>query len=120
MLAPSDKSSSPFIEAQRAPRFQFGVGTLFIAMTLFAVTSLFLMFAARLPLVTNEIQAWMGTVPSTNMDGSDRKVQLAFVLLCCSAPLVVAAALNWVSLGVNAFIRSRASKPDDDKEWEME
>lgn len=112
---------SPFLERQPERRFQFGLGTLLIAMSLCVVTSMFLVFASRLPLVTNEIHAWMGTVPSKNMDGSDRFTQLMFLLVCYSAPLTMTAVLYWLSAAVGALgRRDSTSFVDQEKEFEME
>jgi hypothetical protein len=117
----SDPASSPFRKLQPARRFQFGMGTLLISMVLFAVASLSLQFVARLPLVTNEIHAWMGSVPSKNMDGSDRFTQLLFLLFCYSTPLLTAAVLYWLSVGVDTWTKRgslSAAKPED--EFKME
>ncbi len=112
---------SPFVENHSEKRIQFGVRTLLAAMAVFAVTSASFLFASQLPLVSKEIHAWMGTVPSKNLDGGDRFFQLIFLIVCYSSPLMLAAVLNLIVVGVRYLEASqKTSRVDSDKEWEME
>jgi len=118
MLPPSPVQS-PFL-AEKPRKFQFSLGSLLLAMVIFSTMSASLLWASRLPLVSNELNAWMGTVPSTNRDGSDRRTQLMFLILCYSSPLLMAATLNLLLFGFRTLERfgTNESKPDD-KQWEM-
>ncbi|MDZ4852599.1 MAG: hypothetical protein SGI77_25195 [Pirellulaceae bacterium] len=120
MKQPSPQDNSPFLTTK--PRtFQFSLGTLLIAMAVFSTMSATLLWASRLPLITNELNAWMGTVPSTNRDGSDRGTQLMFLIFCYSSPLLMAACLNLILVAARAIQRQFYVKPlSDDKQWEME
>ncbi len=91
-----------------------------MAMSLCVVASMCLVFASRLPLVTNEIHAWMGTVPSKNMDGSDRFTQLLFLLVCYSAPLLMTAILYWLSAALGILEKRTPVASEREKEFEME
>jgi len=90
------KESSPLTPfAERRPRgFQFSMGSLLIIMAIVSVMSACLLWASRLPLVTNEIHLWLGTTPAANDDGTDRGAQLVFLLFCYSAPLLMAALIH--------------------------
>ena len=112
---------SPFLETGTGSSMQFGVGTLMIAMAVFAVTSACFLFASQLPIVSKEIYAWMGTVPPKNANENDRFFQLIFLIICYSSPLVLAAFLNILVHGIR-FLEAKRSRPtlDNDKEWEME
>jgi hypothetical protein len=111
----------PFIENYSEKRIQFGVRTLLTAMAVFAVTSACFLFASQLPLVSKEIHAWMGTVPSKNTDGGDRFLQLIFLIICYSSPLLLAAVLNLFVVGIRYLEANQTTRQvESDKEWEME
>jgi hypothetical protein len=112
---------SPFLETGTGSRMQFGLGTLLIAMAVFAVASACFLFASQLPIVSKEIHAWMGTVPPKSDNGADRFFQLIFLIICYSSPLILAAILNLMVQGVR-YLESKQSpqQNDQDKEWEME
>jgi hypothetical protein len=112
---------SPFLERGPGSRMQFGLGTLLVAMAVFAVTSACFLFASQLPIVSKELHAWMGTVPPKNAGGSDRFFQLIFLIICYSSPLILAAVLNLFVRGIH-YLESKQSPRniDEDKEWEME
>ena len=119
-MKPAHPETSPFIET-KPRRFQFSLGSLLVAMVVFSTMSACLLWASRLTLVTNELNAWTGTIPSTNQDGSDRGTQLMFLIFCYSAPLLMAASLNLLVVAIRALEKSstrRAAKSD--KQWEME
>ncbi len=112
--------NSPFLDA-KPPAFQFSLVSLLIAMAVFSVMSACLLWASRLPLVANELRIWTGTVPSTNRDGTDRGMQLMFLIFCYSTPLLMAATLNLVCVAVRAVEHtSRRRATLSDKQWEME
>jgi small-conductance mechanosensitive channel len=112
--------NSPFYE-QEAAAFQFSLASLLIAMAVFSVMSACLLWACRLPLVTDELHAWMGTVASTNKDGTDRGMQLMFLLFCYSTPLLLAGTLNLLFVTVRFVQRTaKQSSTETDKQWEME
>ena len=99
-----DKSTSSIVKQESSPLtpfaerqptgFQFSMGSLLIIMAIVSVMSACLLWASRLPLVTNEIHVWLGTTPAANDDGTDRGAQLIFLLFCYSAPLLMAALIH--------------------------
>jgi hypothetical protein len=112
--------NSPFID-QKAQPFQFSLASLLIAMAVFSVMSACLLWACRLPLVTNELHAWMGTVPSTNRDGTDRGMQLMFLLFCYSTPLLLAATLNFLFVAARLFMSTSLQRSSEQADpWKME
>ena len=90
-------------------------------MVVFSTTSAGFLWASRLPLITNELHAWMGTVPSKNKEGYDRWFQLLFLIFCYASPLLMVAILNLILACGRWFerITYRPTSPDD-KQWEME
>jgi hypothetical protein len=116
----SHTDDSPFLDV-RPSTFQFSLGSMLIAMAVFSMMSACLLWASRLPLVTNELNSWMGTVPSTNRDGSDRATQLMCLLFCYSTPLLLAATLNLIVLAVRVVEKySQRRAKAIDQQWEME
>jgi len=74
-----------------------------------------------LPLITEELHSWFGTIPAANKDGSDRGTQLMFLLFCYSSPLLMAAFLNLVLVTAQMLDnRNNRQKTDENKQWEME
>jgi uncharacterized iron-regulated membrane protein len=84
---------SPFASKKTAG-FQFSMSSLLILMIVSSVMSASLLWASRLPMVTNEVHLWLGTTPAANQDGTDRGTQLIFLLFCYSAPLLLAALIH--------------------------
>ncbi len=112
--------NTPFI-AQEVVPFQFSLASLLIAMAIFSLMSACLLWASRLPSVTDELHAWMGTIPSTNRDGTDRSTQLMFLLFCYSTPLMLAATIHFIFV-VSRYFASLSQHRDLDRDhpWKME
>ncbi len=111
----ASQTATPF--AKRQPSgFQFSMGSLLVIMLLVSVMSASLLWASRLPMVTDEIHILLGTTPATNNDGTDRGAQLIFLLFCYSAPLLMVAVLHsWLLLMRIFQIRFRStSEPEQD------
>jgi uncharacterized iron-regulated membrane protein len=116
----SVQDKTPF-QDRLPPRFQFRLGTLLVAMLVFSVMSACLLWASRLPLITQELNAWLGTLPSKNRDGSDRTTQLLFLLFCYAMPLLMATALSSILSIFRWVDKMRARLPKaDDEQWKME
>jgi len=98
-------SVSPFAPKQQQG-FQFGMGSLLVLMVVVSAISALLLWASRVPMVTNEIHVWLGTTPAVNQDGTDRGTQLVFLLFCYSSPLLIVAFLRNSTLILN-FIERR-------------
>jgi hypothetical protein len=115
---PTDHASqpaTPFAKRQSSG-FQFSMGSLLVIMLLVSVMSASLLWASRLPMVTDEIHILLGTTPATNNDGTDRGAQLIFLLFCYSAPLLMAALLH-SSLSLARMFQTRfgsSSEPEED------
>ncbi len=86
------------------------MGSLLVIMLLVSVMSASLLWASRLPMVTDEIHILLGTTPAINNDGTDRGAQLVFLLFCYSAPLLMAALLH-SSLLLFRLVETRFKKP---------
>lgn len=113
-------TASPFQKEMPSSRVRLSLSTLLMAMLVFAVMSATLLMASQLKLIHDEIHAWTGIVPASNFDGSDRRLQLGFLLVCYSTPLLLVAVLNLVFLASRTLSRSRADVKDDDEQWKME
>jgi len=91
------------------------MGTLLLLMVIVSTISALLLWASRLPMVTNEIHVWLGTTPAVNQDGTDRGTQLVFLLFCYSAPLLIVAILQNTML-ILRFLERRSSATTEDAE----
>jgi hypothetical protein len=115
---PSEKS--PFLETERE-RFQLSFGTLMVVMVIMATMMAGLLFATRLPLITNELKAWFGQVPSSSdLTGNERRTQLYFLLFCYSSPLLMTAFLHLMVTTVRSAVRWSERSKANDEEFEME
>jgi hypothetical protein len=79
------------------------MGSLLVIMLLVSLMSASLLWASRLPMVTDEIHILLGTTPASNNDGTDRGAQLIFLLFCYSAPLLMVSLLHSWLLFVRLF-----------------
>ncbi|MCY2976336.1 MAG: hypothetical protein NTW52_16900 [Planctomycetota bacterium] len=94
----ASQPATPFAKSQSSG-FQFSMGSLLVIMLLVSVMSASLLWASRLPMVTDEIHILLGTTPATNNDGTDRGAQLVFLLFCYAAPLLMAGLLHsWLMI----------------------
>ncbi len=90
-------------------------------MAVFSIMSACLLWASRLPLVSDELRVWTGTIPSTNRDGTDRGMQLMFLLFCYSTPLLLTGTLFLILKAVRAIERASLRRnAANDNRWEME
>ena len=72
------------------------------SLVVFAAISMLLMFAARVPIVANSINEFLGLPQTAKPDTPDRTTHLIFLLFCYSSPLVLA---MWVSLLNSIYLR---------------
>jgi hypothetical protein len=68
---------------------------LMVSMVVFAMISLLLMFAARVPAIANSLNDLLGVSRTTASDRPDRSTHLFMLLFCYTSPLML---MLWVSL----------------------
>ena len=92
---PTD-AQTPFASQDDRSRSTVGLWTLLISMVVFAAISFLLMFAARVPAISESINDMFGIRSSTNgTDKPDRSAHLFMLLFCYTSPLML---MLWVSL----------------------
>jgi hypothetical protein len=88
---------------------------LFVAMTVFAVISLLLMFAARVPAISESLHDLFGTPRSARPDLPDRSTHLFMLLFCYASPLLLMLVVSFLRA---AALRSRLVSAESDAESE--
>jgi hypothetical protein len=103
---------SPFMQPE--PRFAVGISWMLLLTLVAAMTALLAVQALGLPPVRAEFSAWFGVAAPP--EGTDRRMQVTFLLLAYSAPLVIGlvARLVHVCLGqLTVVFKARAERDDD-------
>jgi hypothetical protein len=80
-----------------------GLWMLLVSMVVFAVISLLLMFAARVPAISDSLNDLLGVSRTTAGDRPDRSTHLFMLLFCYTSPLML---MLWVSL-LRGIVRRR-------------
>jgi ABC-type polysaccharide transport system permease subunit len=116
------KLDTPFLVETKQPVAQFGLGTMLLIMSIFAVVSVGLFYSVRVPAITKEINAIFGKVQESGTDGTDRTTQFIFVMFCYTAPLSMAAAVGLFSLVVRRLEvwRQSSLQEEDEEDFSME
>lgn len=92
---------SPFAtEEESRPVVQLWM--IFVSMIVFAFMSLLIMFAARVPAISNSIHDVMGMPRAAKPDRPDRSTHLFMLLFCYSSPLLL---MLWVGFLRRILIR---------------
>ncbi len=86
--------SSPFAPSESV-RPTVSLGMLMFSLVVFAMFSLLIMFAARVPAISNTLNDFFGLPPTAKPDKPDRSTHLFFLLFCYASPLLLA---MWVGL----------------------
>ena len=86
--------SSPFAPSESV-RPTVSLGMLLFSVVVFAMFSLLIMFAARVPAISNTVNDFFGLPPTAKPDKPDRSTHLFFLLFCYASPLLLA---MWVGL----------------------
>ena len=86
--------SSPFAESESV-RPTISLGMLMFSLVVFAAFSLLIMFAARVPAISNTLNDFFGLPQAAKPDKPDRSTHLFFLLFCYASPLLLA---MWVGL----------------------
>ena len=107
-------SASPFGET-RAGRPTISLWMLTFSLVVFAGISALIMFAARVPLVANNINDLFGLPHTAVPDKPDRTTHLIFLLFCYSSPLLFA---MWVGLIHSLYSRISNRRSSDELEDE--
>lgn len=109
-----NKTQNPFAAPDRKPHATVSLGSLLVSMVVFAVISLLLMFAARVPAIANSINDLLGISRSAPEGKPDRSTHLFMLLFCYSSPLML---MLWVSL-LRGLMRRRRSTPPRNSDTE--
>ena len=99
--------ASPFGEVSR-PNKTISLWMLMFSLVVFAGISMVIMFAARVPIIANSINDFMGLPHTTKPDKPDRTTHLVFLLFCYSSPLLFA---MWLGL-LQSFFVNFISRPN--------
>ena len=86
--------SSPFSQSESV-RPTISLGMLMFSLVVFAAFSLLIMFAARVPAISNTLNDFFGLPQKVKPDKPDRSTHLFFLLFCYASPLLLA---MWVGL----------------------
>lgn len=96
--------ADPFAkQARHRPAIQLWM--LFVSMVVFAMISLLIMFAARVPAIANNISDLLGVARTAKADRPDRSTHLFMLLFCYTSPLLL---MLWVS-ALRSMFRSRTT-----------
>ncbi|MFO1066827.1 MAG: hypothetical protein U0892_23455 [Pirellulales bacterium] len=115
----AEPTQSPFLEAK--PKLQISLSWIFLVTIVAAATAGLTVSALMLPPVTAELYAWLGVNADAGNPAQTRRMQLGFLLLCYSAPLIVGLITRLLHLGAKRVAAlMRAADGDDDDEFRME
>jgi hypothetical protein len=98
-MSSQTNESSPFAETETV-RPTVSLWMLMFSLIVFAVISLLIMFASRVPLISNAVNDFFGAARASKPDKPDRSTHLFFLLFCYASPLMLA---MWVGL-LHAFL----------------
>lgn len=98
---------NPFGKPVAERQVVVGLGTLLVSMVVFAVISLLLMFAARVPAIADSVNDLLGVRRSVTEGKPDRSTHLFMLLFCYTSPLML---MLWVSLLKSLGQRRRAHR----------
>jgi len=91
------------------------LGMLIFLVIVFAAFSLVIMFAARVPLISNAVNDFFGLAHTATPDKPDRSTHLFFLLFCYASPLLLATLVGLMHLLLSRFIEtSRSSDLDSE------
>jgi hypothetical protein len=99
--------ATPFAQVSNSGR-TVSLWMLMFSLTVFAVISLVIMLAARVPIIANSVNDVLGLPRTAKPDKPDRTTHLIFLLFCYSSPLLLA---MWVGLLRGLYVRFK--KPID-------
>jgi hypothetical protein len=96
-------TETPFAPVLQGSGRTVGLYTLLVSMVVFAVISLLLMFAARVPAIADSLNDLLGVSRTTANDRPDRSTHLFMLLFCYTSPLML---MLWVSI-LRGLVRRR-------------
>lgn len=103
----STQPQTPFAPKGDQSGRTVGLWMIFISMVVFAAISLLLMFAARVPAISESINDMFGIRSSSRGDKPDRSAHLFMLLFCYTSPLML---MLWVSL-LKGLGQRRSKRP---------
>ena len=112
----SNKASefNPFAETVPA-RPTVSLWMLLLSLMGFAAFSLLIMFAARVPAISNTVNDFFGVAQTAKPDKPDRSTHLLFLLFCYSSPLMLAMWVGLLHIFLTKFvIGTRAAETDSE------
>lgn len=108
------QTETPFSAPE--PRLTFGLDWILL-LTLVAATAAALVgYALFLPLITGELNAWLGRPAVSSEAGENRRAHIMFLLLCYAAPMILGLTVRLVhasGIAVGKRLEARAADDDD-------
>jgi|688.fasta_scaffold28263_5 hypothetical protein len=103
---------NPFATVNKTQGVRFSLRFLLLLNVVFTCTAAGLAFVARVPSVSEEINAWLGRANSTPAE-NDRASQVIFVFAVYAMPLVMAILVWLFSLAIQWLQRFMPQTPTD-------
>ena len=101
---------NPFAETE-SNRPTVSMWMLMFSLIVFAAFSLLIMFASRVPAISNVVNDFFGVTQSAKPDKPDRSTHLFFLLFCYASPLLLALWVGLLHTFLTRFVR--ITKPFD-------
>jgi len=100
--------SNPFAETVLA-RPTVSLWMLLLSLIGFAAFSLLIMFASRVPAISNTVNDFLGVAQTAKPDKPDRSTHLFFLLFCYSSPLMLAMWVGLLHMFLAKFVIAKSS-----------
>jgi hypothetical protein len=85
---------------QKGSRVTISLWMLLFSMMVFALFSMTIMLASRVPIISNSVHDFFGLPQTAKPDKPDRATHLIFLLFCYASPLLLA---TWIGLLHSAY-----------------
>ena len=106
--------SSPFAQ-QGSVRPSISLWMLMFSLVVCAAFSMLIMFAARVPAISNNINDFLGVAKAAKPDKPDRSTHLFFLLFCYASPLLLATWVGLMQMFITRFVATRKFVERDDE-----
>ena len=115
-MSSNTSESNPFAETE-PNRPTVSLWMLMFSLIVFAAFSLLIMFAARVPAISNVVNDFFGVTQTAKPDKPDRSTHLFFLLFCYASPLLLALWVGLLHIFLTRFVfvprRFETSKEPD-------
>ncbi len=98
--------SSPFAHREEA-RATISLWMLLFSLVVCAAFSMLIMFAARVPAISNNINDFLGIARTAKPGKPDRSTHLFFLLFCYASPLLLATWVGLIQIFISRFVNAR-------------